>query len=198
MSSITKLYRVKTIVPELRGHRLVCLNWFVTGRVVQPNRPYAELIRDYERANRLDRCYAEGAMDELFSSAETEVFLDWLTHYEEADTKITEVPLPIARDSTGFGAFPTGGPIDQLILAEVGGYDPATSPLGFTVRGFYDLRDHEPIDKSVPARHQFCSVHIIDGKVVTDHSELLEVWRAGKIVASDEVAMSGVLDDLPF
>jgi hypothetical protein len=198
MSSMTKLYRAKTIVPELRGHRLVCLNWFVTGRVVQANRPYAELIRGYKRASRLDRCYAEGAIDELFSSAEAEVFLDWLTHYEEADTKIIEVPLLVARESMGFRAIPIGGPIDHLILAEVGGCDPATSPLGFTACGFFDLRDHEPIDKSVPARHQFCSIYIIDGKVVTDHSELRELWRAGKIVASNEVAMSGVSGDLPF
>lgn len=194
---MTQLYRVKTRPPEFHGHRDVLLSWFVTRRVAPVNRPYAQMIRDYDPADSY-HYYPESAIDELFSKDEAEAFLDWLTHYEEADTKIVEVPLPIARESMGFRAVPIGGPQGHLILAEVGGCDPATSPLGFTVCGYFDLRDHEPIDKSVPARHQFCSICIVDRKVVTDHSELLELWRAGKIVAKDEVAMSGASDDLPF
>jgi hypothetical protein len=133
--------------------------------------------------------YAKFAIDELFSKAEADSFVDWLKlnmGATDEDTAIVEAALPLPR-IMGFGAIAIGGAQDHVVLKAVAQPDPASSPLGFTVLGYYDLRDHEPIDKSVPARHQFCSLYVIDGKVVRDYGELLELWRAGKIVAQDEI-----------
>jgi hypothetical protein len=183
-----KLYHVETIVPEFGGHREVCLSWFVDRRVVSANRPYAELINDYDPDDEYN-CYPEGAIYELFSGDEAQAFVAWLKqNVGETDetTKISEVTLPIEGNIMGTGAIPIGGPQGFLKMKEVSGSEPAASPLGFTVLGYLDLRAHEPIDKSVPARHQFCSIYIIDGKTITEYAELLELWRAGKIVAEDE------------
>jgi hypothetical protein len=55
------------------------------------------------------------------------------------------------------------------------------------VWGYYDLRHCELVDKSLPARHQFCSLYIHDGKIISDYDEILTLWRQGKIAAADEV-----------
>jgi hypothetical protein len=182
-----KLYRASTSVPEFKGHRDVTIQWFVDRRVTPAQRPYAELIAGYDPAQ--NDPYPEGAIDELFSAAEIEAFVRWLKDNREAtdkDTTVDEQALPISSDIAGFGAIAVGGAQDFLCMGEVAG-DPAASPLGFTVLGYYDLSASEPIDKSVPARHQFPSIAIVGGRMVTDYAELLELWRAGRIMADDEL-----------
>ena len=181
-----KLYRVRTVVPEFKGHRDVTIQWFVDQRTIPAQRPYAELIAGYDPADE-DNPYPEGAIDELFSAAEAGAFVGWLKDNYEASDYVTvdEVALPISRNTMGFGAISVGGAEDFLCFDEVGG-NPAASPLGFTVLGYYDLRAYEPIDKSVPARQQFSSIYILGDRVVSDYAELLELWRAGEIMANDE------------
>jgi hypothetical protein len=194
-----KLYEVRTVAPEFKGHRNVTIHWFVDRRTTRVQRPYAELIAGYDRAE--NDPYSEGAIDELFSAAEAEAFVDWLKDNRGAtgeDTTVDEAALPISRNLMGFGAIPVGGAQDFLCMDEVAG-NPAASPLGFTVLGYYDLRAYEPIDKSVPARHQFPSVYIVGGRIVTDYAEFLELWRAGRIMANDEFRHIDSGDDsMPF
>jgi hypothetical protein len=174
---MTKLYGVKTVVAEFKGHRDVSLSWFVTKRACPVQRPYTELIAGYDAAQK-DQ-YAEDAINELFSKAEARSFVDWLKSNRGAtdeDTKIVEVALPIPENRIGLGAIAVGGPTDFLDMEK-------DARLGFRVSGYYDLRAHEPIDKSVPPRHAFCSIYVFGDRIVNDYDELLELWRAGKIVA---------------
>jgi hypothetical protein len=183
-----KLHTVETVIPEFRGHRDVTTCWFVTKRAFRFQRPYAELIVGYNPAEKDP--YAEEAIDELFSEAEAASFVDWLKRNRGAtdeDTRIVEAALPIQKNACGFGSIAVGGATDFIAIDEVAERDVTTSPLGFTVLGYFDLRAHEPMDKSVPARHQFCSFYLVDGKMVDNHAELLELWRQGRIVAADEV-----------
>jgi hypothetical protein len=177
--TINALYHIKTVVPEFEGHRDVWINWFVESRTNPVERTYAELIEGYDPAEDY-HYYSEGAIEELFSAAEADAFVRWLKDNREAteDTTVDEVALPLARNRIGLSAIPLGGPQDSLCMD--------TSSLGFLVQGYYDLRGHEPIDKSVPARHQFPSIFLIEGRMVTDYAELLELWRAGVIMANDE------------
>jgi hypothetical protein len=154
-----KLYRVTTIVPEFRGHRNVCIKWCITERATPIESPYAELIQDYP-ADKDD--WPEGAIDELFTRSEAEAFAGWLRQNvnDTGNTAIVEKPLPIPRDSWALKAMPFGGSQDFVEIEGVGGWDdPATSPPQLKVVGCFDLRDYEPIDKSIPARHQFCTCY---------------------------------------
>ena len=177
-----KLYSVTTTVPELNGHRDVLLQWFVDKRAIPAQRPYAELVESYDPSDEYHD-YREGAADELFDAAEAEALAAWLdANRGEGSTKIAEASLPLSSNIIGFGAIAVGGANDFLMVHDL--TDLATSPLGFTVLGYYDLRGHEPLDKSVPARHRFCSVYVIEGKVISDYAEILDLWRAGKIEES--------------
>ena len=182
-----ELYGVKTVLPEYSGHRDVVLAWFVIERDSPVKRPYAELAEGYDPADEYAG-YLEGAIDELFTRDEAEALLAWLKanrNETHNNSTIVEHALPIANNSIGLGAIPVGGGPDYLMPHEIG---EGTFPLPFKVYGYFDLRAHEPIDKSVPARHQFCSIHVIDGKPVHDYAELIELWRAGKILIDDLAA----------
>ncbi len=184
-----KLYRVTTTVPEFKGHRDVLISWFVDKRASRVQRPYAELIVGYDPAEK--NLYAEEAVDELFSEAEAETLADWLNANRNGDTRIAEAELPLPANICGFGAIAVGGPTDFLKLNK------GPTRLGFKVLGYYDLRGHEPIDKSVPARHQFCSLYIIDGRIISDYATLLGLWRAGKIVAEGWPEVLETADNAP-
>ena len=86
-------------VIALRLHRNVTIHWFVDRRTTHVQRPYAELIAGYDRAE--NDPYSEGAIDELFSAAEAEAFVDWLKDNRGAtgeDTTVDEAALPISRN----------------------------------------------------------------------------------------------------
>lgn len=175
-----RLYGVKTVVEIYHGHRDVAFHWFACCR--RRPLPYAELIAGYEEADGLG--YAELLLDELFDRTEAEALVAYLDreHRGAGKTTIEAVKLPIARNIMGYGAMAVGGSDDFFALDKQPGYS-----LPFRVWGYYDLRGCEPVDKSVPARHQFPSIVVVDGKIITDYGELLSLWRAGKVVAADEI-----------
>jgi hypothetical protein len=145
---VTQLYYVETTVPEFHGHRNVLLIWFVTDRAKPVQRPYAELIEDYDPAYEYIY-YSEEAIDELFSKDEAKAFVAWLKQNRgvtDENIKIVESPLPTTKNAMALRLIPVGGPQDFLIMKEVSGRD---SPLGFTVLGYYDLRALKPIDQVV-------------------------------------------------
>jgi hypothetical protein len=175
-----RLYRVKTVVEIYHGHRDVAFHWFACCR--RRPLPYAELIAGYDEADDLVG-YAELLLDELFDRAEAEALVAYLEReYRGGETTIEEVNLPIARNIMGYGAKAVGGNDDFFTLDKQAGYS-----LPFRVWAYYNLKGCEPVDKSVPARHQFPSIVVIDGKIITDYGELLNLWRAGKLVAADEI-----------
>jgi hypothetical protein len=138
-----KLYSVETVRPVFEGHCNVTIDWFVGRRTIPVQRPYAELIAGYDRAENV--AYAKAAIDELFSADEAEAFVGWLKDNRvatDADTTLDEVALPIANNTIGLEVLPAGRILHMDEIAD----DPAASPLGFTVLGYYDLRAYEPIE----------------------------------------------------
>src|SRR5262245_59735695 len=169
-----KLYRVGTTCHRFNGHKDVHFEWFLDEPYGEP-RPYAELINGY--ADEADPpYYPMGAIDELFTLDQAQALVSYLdrVHGDAGEAKITAAKLPIELNMMGVGAIPTGGGQDFYMLAKEDEYN-----LPFKVYGYFDLRHHEPIDKSLPARHQFCSLYFIDGRWVHEYAELLELWRAG-------------------
>jgi hypothetical protein len=151
--------------------------WCSTGSLVASRDSSDGRTPSLSRAT--DFGYAEGAVDELFDKTETDALVAYLEReHGGAETTIEEVNLPLPGNCWGYGDRAVGGSDDFYMLAEEPEYS-----LPFRVWGYYDLEGCEPVDKSVPARHQFASIYVVDGKVITDYDELLSLWRAGKIVA---------------
>jgi hypothetical protein len=174
----TRLYEVRTVVKVYSGHRDVVFHWFARRKPGFSRWPHAELIAGYDELDPTSRCYAEDALDELFDKAEADALVAYLEReYGGAgETTIEEVNLPFPGNIVGYLAAAVGGGNDFYTLDEELAYT-----LPFRVWGYFDLRDCEPVDKSVPARHQFPSICVVDGKMITDYGELLNLWRAGKI-----------------
>jgi hypothetical protein len=105
MSTI-ELFKVTTVVREFDGFKDVVFCWFYNGDRLfnDPERPFAELIKDYDPD---DPSFYEAQehIYELFSEAEAQqlkVYLD--AHYDEAGTTIielTELPIPATLGPTG-------------------------------------------------------------------------------------------------
>jgi hypothetical protein len=141
---VTKLYHVVTGVDEYHGHKDVCFQWFFAG--TRPSGlPYAELIEDYDPDDE-NIHYAEGAVDEMFTEDEAKQLKSYLDReHGGSRTTIIEAEIPIPNHLMGHGAIPVGGPQDFYQLHNEDRYD-----LPFEVMGYFDLRQHEPIDKSAP------------------------------------------------
>ncbi len=139
---MTKLYAVTTTAPELFEHKDVEINWFVSERQLPVERPYAELISNYDPADD-NVCYPKLAIDELFDEAEVAAFVAWLKvnrGADDEDTKVSEAKLPIAITGIGYRAIPVGGGTGFLRELADG------TQLGFAVAGYYDLRHCEQIE----------------------------------------------------
>ena len=157
-----KLYSARTIVKVYKGHRDVAFSWFACREPGFFRWPHAELIADYDRLDDECRFYAGDAADDLFDKTEADALAAYLEreHAGEGETTIKEVKLPLPGNIIGLSHIPVGGGTGWHQLNE----EPAYS-LPFRVWGYYDLRHCEPVDKSLPARHQFCSLYIHDGKI---------------------------------
>src|SRR4029450_10374885 len=60
------LYSVTTVMKEHDGYKNASFHWFYCDARTIP-RPYADLIENYNRMNKLRAAYAEGYIDELFT-----------------------------------------------------------------------------------------------------------------------------------
>jgi hypothetical protein len=149
----TRLYHVESRADRLRrGDRIykdVPLFFFVIKR---PQRlfgdcgalgvPYSDAIHDHNG----DNCYAEEALEEAFTMTEVCALCEWLKlHRNDDSATITELSLPIANDTAGFGALPVGGPCDFLMIGDAVDYD-----LPFKALAYFDVRDCES-DRSIGA-----------------------------------------------
>jgi hypothetical protein len=82
-SETIELFHVRSIAPELKGHRDVPISWFVSERPQPLGLSYASLIENYDPADRF-RMYSEGAIDELFTRAEADALVAYLKdHYDD-------------------------------------------------------------------------------------------------------------------
>src|SRR5262245_52991529 len=127
-----KLYHVWTTAKEYSGCRDVVFQWF-RHATPRGQRPYADLIRDYEPGHP----YPEGAVEEMFTWDEAQQLKGFLErHYGDVgETVIEEVSLPIENCCMGVGALPVGGGTDFYMLSKAPEYS-----LPFKVWGYFDLR----------------------------------------------------------
>jgi hypothetical protein len=142
---VTKLYHVTTVVKEYNGHKNVSFKWFFAG-MRHSRLPYTELIAGYDPDDE-DIHYPEGAVDEMFTEDEANQLKSYLDreHGGSGTTSIKAAEIPIPKNTISAGALPVGGPQDLYQLQNEDRYD-----LPFEVMGYFDLRQHELIDKSTP------------------------------------------------
>jgi hypothetical protein len=82
-SETIELFHVRSIAPELKGHRDVPISWSVSERPQPLGLSYASLIENYDPADRF-RMYSEGAIEELFARAEADALAAHLKdHYDD-------------------------------------------------------------------------------------------------------------------
>jgi hypothetical protein len=141
--TVIELFSIHTIVNEYSGHRDVKFTWFRSEDLEVPLVPYAQAVRDYDPYDN-QRAYAEGAVNELFSRDEAEALKAWLDqhHGDEGPTSIKKRDLPLNNNVMGVSGMPIGGGPDRYTLWREPNYT-----LPFKAEGFFDLRDHERIDR---------------------------------------------------
>jgi len=126
------LYSVTTVMTKYDGYKNAPFHWFYCVARTIP-RPYAYLIEDYNRMNRLRAAYAEGYIDELFTLDEAQSLKDYLdrTFGDKATTTIKKRKLPIQNNVAGWGAL--ADYCDVWKLDQVPGY-----PLPFKAQSCFD------------------------------------------------------------
>lgn len=156
------LFKLRTVIPEYMGCKDVSMRWVVCGRK-QPPAQYPDLIANYRPTD----VYAEGWIDELFTTDEAKKLISYLeTHHPEGKNSIEKVNLPASGDLFPILALSAGGPTGRHELAREEAYD-----LPFWVSGAYDLRLHEPLpdrESDLKRRQAFArgTIYIINGKVI--------------------------------
>jgi hypothetical protein len=129
------LYSVTTVMKEYDGYKNAPFHWFYCVARTIP-RPYADLIENYNRMNRLRAAYAEGYIDELFTLDEAQSLKNYLvrTFGDKATTTIKKRKLPIQNNVAGWGAL--ADYCDVWKLDQVPGY-----PLPFKAQSCFDRGD---------------------------------------------------------
>jgi hypothetical protein len=185
-----KLYSVRTTAKEYDGCRDVVFQWF-RHAMPQGQRPYADLIKDYEPGDR-DAIYAEEFIEELFTWDEARQLKAYLDQHpgDQGDTVIKEMTLPVENNMMGFLAHPVGGGDDFYMLSEKPEYS-----LPFKVWGYYRLEGCTLIDNGDTYRHRLFIVRRdSNGKV---HKET-NAEAAARERRRDAIARDSDDSDCPF
>jgi hypothetical protein len=161
-----KLYIVRTTAKEYDGCRDVVFQWF-RHAMPQGQRPYADLIKNYEPGDRA-AIYAEEFIEELFTWDEARQLKAYLDqhHGEQGDTVIKETTLPVENNMMGFLAHPVGGGDSFYILCKEPEY-----ALPFKVWGYFDLRGCTLIDNGDTYRHRLFIVRDKDDGTIEARME---------------------------
>jgi hypothetical protein len=175
MTTVPKLYRVHTVVPEFEGCKDVHFHWFREG-VVSPPRPYADLIENYDPQYECAH-YAEGCLDELFAEDEANQLKNYIEQEQRyvhctGITTLHEEELPISADSMGIGALPVGGGDDFLVVYERPGY-----PLPFKSLAYYTLVGCERLDGSDAYHHRLLLFGPDGFRMETNEEAASRRWR---------------------
>jgi len=146
------LYGVNTIVKEYGGCRNVLFIWLRSGK---SNRPYAELIENYDPQDP----YAESAIDELFTADEANALKDYLDqhHGGEGSTTITKADLPIPNNVVGLDCIGVGGGNDFYSL-----YKEPEYSLPFMIEGYFNLVGCELIDEPGETFRHYIFLAMVD------------------------------------
>jgi hypothetical protein len=161
-----KLYSVITTVKEYSGCKNVIFRWF-RHAMLQGQRPYPDLIKDYEPRNR-DAFYVEAYIEELFTwdeARQLEAYLDQ-HHGDQGDTVIKEVTLPVENNVMGFGGRAVGGGDSFYMLSEEPEYS-----LPFKVWGYFNLVGCTLIHNGDTYRHRLFIVREKDDGTIDARME---------------------------
>lgn len=137
------LFHVTSTVKEFGGCKDVPFFWFRNGPA--HDRPYHELIRDYQPGDD----YPELFVDELFDREEANALKEYLDRRDIGITTIKQVELPIANDVMAISALAVGGADDFYMLDKSEDY-----PLTFSVWGYFNLLGCQLADGSGVYRHR--------------------------------------------
>ena len=164
----TRLYSASSVIDDWphRGSRYaaVVVLWFVEDRQ-EPSAPYGECWENYEPSD----LYQRGAIDECFTLEEAEALAAYLKQQHGTDCKVSEVRLPMSGNIMPRSWLPLGGGRDCYGLSEECNYH-----LPFTVRGHYDIRQHELMPDHT-AQRQLVK-HVLDElKLAADESAIERV-----------------------
>jgi len=132
-----KLFRAYSIVKyPVEGE--ICYHWYISERLHVFERPYKDLIEDYDKIACDDVFYIKNMVDEFFDADELNALQTFLHECFGVELTSEEVTLPIPREEQNvmpYGGVPAGGGPGHYLLHKHSKYN-----LPFKVVGYYDTR----------------------------------------------------------
>ena len=137
MSILKKLYRAHSFInyPDIGE---LCYNWYISERPHDFERPYKDIIEDYNNITCNDVYYIEDMVDEFFDADELKDLQAFLQESFNTELVSEEVTLPIPREEQNvmpYCGVPAGGGPNHYLLHKHSKYN-----LPFKVVGYYDTR----------------------------------------------------------
>ena len=135
-----KLYRAHSLIiyPD-EGE--VCYHWYISDRPIDFERPYENLIENYDNIACNDLFYIEDMVDEFFDESELKTLQAFLKGCFNVKLLSEEVSLPISKEDQNvmpYGGVPAGGGPNHYHLHKHSKYN-----LPFKVVGYYDTRSDD-------------------------------------------------------
>ena len=132
-----KLYRAHSMV-NYPNEGEICYHWYISDRPVYFERPYRDLIEDYNKIAFNDVYFIEDMVDEFFDADELNALQIYLQECFNTELVSEEVTLPIPQEEQNvmpYGGVPAGGGPGYYLLHKHSKYN-----LPFKVVGYYDTR----------------------------------------------------------
>jgi hypothetical protein len=132
-----KLYRAHSMVNH-PDEGEICYNWYISDRPIYFERPYRDLIEDYNKIACNDVYYIEDMVNEFFDADELKDLQAFLQESFNTELVSEEVTLPIPREEQNvmpYCGVPAGGGPNHYLLHKHSIYN-----LPFKVVGYFDTR----------------------------------------------------------
>jgi hypothetical protein len=144
------LYRLNITIDEFDGFKDVAMTIFRCG---EENVPFnaIDFVPDCIPKETLKKpSYVLHHIEEHFTIDEIKQIREYLNNYDSRTHVGTPIPCSIPEDGSIMptGCIPIGGPQDNYDF-----YRSEKYPLSFKIAGYFDLRWHEKIDPSKPAKY---------------------------------------------
>ncbi len=137
MSILKKLYRAHSFInyPDIGE---LCYNWYISDRPHDFERPYKDIIEDYNKIASDDVFYVEDLVKEFFDAEELNALQVFLQEHFDLELVSEEILLPITKVEQNvmpYVGVPAGGGPDHYLLHKHSKYN-----LPFKVVGYFDTR----------------------------------------------------------
>ena len=132
-----KLYRAHSMAND-PDEGEICYHWYISDRPIYFERPYRDLIEDYNKIACKNFLYIHDMVDEFFDVNELKDLQVFLHECFGVELVSEEVTIPIPREEQNvmpYVGVPAGGGPDHHLLYKHSKYN-----LPFKVVGYYDTR----------------------------------------------------------